>query len=182
MNHYEMAQNEAMGNHGIVTFAGARRLGISPVELDRWCKRGRLMRVGRGVYRFTSYPSQGIVSDIAAVLAGLEGSYLYGESVLNLLGLCPTRSYVMQVAVPRRIRRRLPDGLELVRGKAAYEPVRYEGLPCQRLEDAICACKDRMDGDRLLEAISAAEQKGYFMPHEAAKMKEEIANGQASAQ
>lgn len=177
MNHYEIVQCEAMGNHGIVTFAGAKRLGISPVELDRWCKRGKLMRVGRGVYRFTSYPSEGMVSDIAAVLAGIADSYLYGESVLQLLDLCPTRSYVMYIATPKRIRRKLPAGLEIVRGKVGYAPVRHEGLLCQRLEDAILACRGLMDKDRLSEAIDMAEQKGFFMPEEALKLKKELEHG-----
>lgn len=181
MTHYEIAQSEAMGNHGIVTVASARRMGISPVELARWCKRGKLMRVGHGVYRFTSYPASGIISDLAAVLAGIDGAYLYGESVIQLLNLCPTRSYLMQVAVPRRIRRKIPDGVEIVRGADGYEPVWHEGLPCQKLEDAIKACKGRMDADRLLEAVAMAEQKGYFMPEEVARLKGEFEHGKTSA-
>ena len=113
MKHWDTIQRTALGSNGIVTFAQARGLGVFPAEIYRWCKAGKLLKVGRGVYRLTTIPSQGFVSDMASLLAMIgEGAYLYGESVLALLRLCPTRPYIAYVAVPRRIRKTtLPKGI-----------------------------------------------------------------------
>ena len=79
MKNWDTLQQAALGSHGIVTFAQAKEMGIFPAELYRWCRKGLLMKTGRGVFRMTAYPSQGLVSDMAALLAMFgDDAYLVG--------------------------------------------------------------------------------------------------------
>lgn len=184
MKHWDRLQQQALSSYGVVTFAQARDVNVFPAEIYRWCKSGKLMKVGRGVYRLTSYPSQGLVSDMASLLALLgKGAYLYGESVLALLGLCPTRPYLAYVAVPRRIRKTsLPKGVIVVRGASGYRPTYHDGIACQRLSDAIRSCVGSMEVARLVEAIAEGERQGYFLPSEATELQNEVTHAQATTQ
>lgn len=184
MKKWEKIQQAALGSHGIITFAQAKAMGVHPAELYRWDASGRLMKLSRGVFRLTAYPSKGLITDMAAILATVgEGSYLCGESVLQLYNLCPTRSYVATVASARRVRRMtIPGGVRVVKSKPGYTPVYHEGIACQRLEDAIRSCIGVLETNRLEEAIDEAEEKGYFLRSETECLKREVAYAKATAQ
>ena len=184
MKKWDGIQQAAIGSHGIITFAQAKALGVYPVEIYRWVASGRLMKLNRGVFRLTAYPFNGLVSDMAALLAAVgEGAYLCGESVLQLYDLCPTRSYVAMVASPRRIRRTtIPKGVKIVKSEIGYKPIYHEGIACQKLEDAIRFCIGILEANRLEEAIDEAEDKGYFLPDEKEILKSEVLNAKATAQ
>ena len=184
MKHWDAFQQAAFGTHGIITFAQAKAIGVHSAEIYRWCKIGRLIKVGRGVFRLTTYPSRGFLSDMAALLAFFgEGSYLYGESVLALYDLCPTRSYVAMVAVPGRMRKTsIPEGVTVVKAKRGYRPVYHEGIACQQPMDAIRSCIGILERSRIMEAVDEAENKGYFMPAEAEMVRKDIENGKTAAQ
>ncbi len=183
MKKWEALQQAALGSHGIVTFAQAKAMGIFPAEMYRWCRKGLLMKSGRGVFRMMAYPSQGMVSDMAALLALFgDGAYLCGESVLALYGLCPTRSYVATVAVPGRMRKtNIPHGVTVVRARKGYNPIYHDGIATQRPQDAIRSCMGILEKSRLCDAVEEAERKGYFMPSESEELMKEIANGKATA-
>ena len=183
MKKWEKLQRTALGSYGIITFAQAKAIGIFPAEMYRWCRKGLLMKSGRGVFRMTAYPSQGMVSDMAALLALFgDGAYLYGESVLALYGLCPTRSYVAMVAVPRRMRKaNIPRGVTVVKTQTGYKPIYHDGIACQRPQDAIRSCIGNLEKSRLCEAVEEAENKGYFLRSESEYLKKEIENGKATA-
>ena len=68
---------------------------------------GKLLRVGRGVYRVPAWPHQESALYAEAVKRVGEGAYPYGESVVALLGLAPTDPSTIWVASPRRVRRSL---------------------------------------------------------------------------
>lgn len=183
MKNWDKFQQVAFGSHGIVTFAQAKAMGIFPAEIYRWCKSGLLMKVARGVFRMTAYPSKGMASDMAALLAIFgNGAYLWGESVLALYGLCPTRSYVATVAVPRRVRKtQIPNGVTIVRAQPGYKPIYHDGIACQRPEDAIRSCIGVLERSCLMEAAAEAENKGYLMSSESEELKKEIKNGKAAS-
>jgi len=184
MKHWDAIQQIALGSNGIVTFAQARDAGVFPAEIYRWCKAGRLLKVGRGVYRLTTIPSQGFVSDMASLLAMIgEGAYLYGESVLALLRLCPTRPYIAYVAVPRRIRKTtLPKGVIIIRSPATYRPIYHDGIACQRPADAIRSCIGLLESSRLVEAVAEGERQGYFLQSESSELVNEVTNAKTAAQ
>ena len=184
MKKWESLQQAAFESYGIITFAQAMNLGIFPAEIYRWRKKGRLMKVGRGVFRLTSYPSQGFLSDMAALLSLLgKGAYLHGESALALYGLCPVRSYVASVAVQGRFRKRLiPEGVNIVHSPPGYHPIHHDGIACQRPEDAIRSCIGVLERDRLMEAVDEAEDKGLLLVKEAEILRKMVADGKAAAQ
>lgn len=184
MKKWDKIQQTALGAHGIITFAQAKAMGVHPAEMYRWVASGRLMKLNRGVFRLTAYPSSGLVSDMAALLAAVgEGAYLCGESVLQLYNLCPTRSYVATIASPRRIRRTtIPKGVRVVKSRIGYKPIFHEGLACQRLEDAIRFCVGILESNRLEEAIDEAGERGYFLRDEMECLRREVINAKATAQ
>ena len=176
MKKWDIVQQAALGSHGIITFAQAKAMGIHPAEIYRWNAAGRLIKLNRGVFRLTSYPSKGLISDMAAILATVgEGSYLYGESVLQLYNLCPTRSYIVTIATPQRVRKTtIPKGVKIIKSPLEYKPIYHEGLACQKPEDAIRSCIGILETNRLEEAIDTAEELGYFLPTEKEFLKREV--------
>ena len=181
MNHFELVQAEAMGSHGVFTYKTAHAMGILSPELARWVKADRIVKVGHGVYRLASYPLQGTVTDMATLLAEVgEGAYLYGETVLGFLELCPTRSYVAFIATPIRCRRTLAEGVRVVHAQKGYQPMYEKGIPCQRVEDAILSSVGSVELSRLLEAVESAVEKGYLTEAEAVKLRERIRNGSST--
>ena len=183
MKKWDRVQQAALGSHGIITFAQAKALGVHPAEMYRWDATGRLVKLNRGVFRLTMYPSNGFVSDMAALLAMVgEGSYLYGESAIQLYDLCPTRSYVATVATPRRIRRTtIPEGVRVIKSQPGYKPVYHNGIACQKPEDAIRSCIGVLETNRLEEAIDEAGEKGYFLPSEKESLKREVNHAKATS-
>ena len=183
MKKWDRVQQAALGSHGIITFAQAKALGVHPAEMYRWDATGRLVKLNRGVFRLTMYPSNGFVSDMAALLAMVgEGSYLYGESAIQLYDLCPTRSYVATVATPRRIRRMtIPEGVRVIKSQPGYKPVYHNGIACQKPEDAIRSCIGVIETNRLEEAIDEAGEKGYFLPSEKESLKREVNHAKATS-
>ena len=181
MGHFETLQAEALGSHGVFSFKTARALGVRSPEIVRWQRNNRIVKVGRGVYKLTNYPSEGNASDMAAILAEVgEDSYLYGESVLGFLDLCPTRSYVVFVATSHRIRKTLPLGITLVSVKTKAKVSYHRGIPCQQLNEAILSSVGTIESERLSLAIEEAVSQGYFTEKEAAALSERIRHGQST--
>jgi len=160
MTYYDDIYELAADNYGLITSAKAKKLGISDKEMNALTKRGRLVRRGHGVDKLTHYvPTQNDAFAEAVALVG-TGSYLYGEPVIAMLGLAPTNPSRVFVATPARIRKELPDHIVIV--KANDDVTHYEGIPSQRLTDAIAACKKTMMPERLEEAAREAGRQGYI--------------------
>lgn len=99
---------------GLVTSAEAKEFGIPNTELVQQERRGKLVRVARGVYRMPIWPHQEAAPYAIAVKAAGEGAYLWGESVVALLGLTPTDPTRIWVASPKRIRRDVGQGVTVL--------------------------------------------------------------------
>lgn len=162
----------AAGNYGIFTRTDAQALGISDKELSRIARTGRLQRIGHGVYKLARYvPGPNDHYAEAVAIVG-KGAYLYGASVLELLDLV-TISKDSQgriyVACPRRVRRKLPASLVLVKVSDVQDsgkPTRYEGIASQTVADAIMACSDQLYGGQLEDVVSLARAKGLLSARE----------------
>lgn len=176
MSKWKSIQSAALSSHGIVTFAQAKAMGVYPAELYRWCKSERLTKLNRGVFRLTAYPMYGWVSDMAAILASIgDGAFLYGESALQLYNLCSTRSYVVTVGYPHRLRKaNLSKGISVIKTPTDYKTKYHNGIATQSPAEAIKSCVGVLERDRLIEAIDEAENQGYLTPHEAAELRAEI--------
>ena len=147
MSKYEEIYEVAADNYGIVTRDEAARMGVSDKELSRFTSDGRLTRIGRGVYRIKHHVPGNL--DPYAESVALAGP---GESVLAMFALCPTNPAKMYIGTPRRIRRKLPEGMKVVQRKGAKDVTEYEGIPSQTVVAAISSCVGKIMPDRLQEA------------------------------
>ncbi|MBR5258935.1 MAG: type IV toxin-antitoxin system AbiEi family antitoxin domain-containing protein [Eggerthellaceae bacterium] len=151
----------AVDDFGLITSAEAAQLGMSNAELVQQADKGRLVRVGRGVYRMPIWPFQKEAPYAIAVKSAGEGALLYGESVVALLGLAPTDPSKMWIGVSKRTRRDLGSGVTLVQVKNA-NPVWLEGIPCQPVAEAIDYAVVSMGWDRAMQAAEEALRQGYI--------------------
>jgi hypothetical protein len=97
-----------------------------------------------------------------ALLRVGDGAYLHGESVLALFGLADVNPRRIRVAVPRRVRAKLPDFIELTQVPADARTTFYEGLASQPMAEAILECRGRIETERLLDAARQTRQDGLL--------------------
>lgn len=160
---------------GLVTSEEARGLGISNAEMVQQERRGKLVRVARGVYRMPVWPHQEAAPYAIAVKAAGEGAYLWGESVVALLGLVPTDPTRIWVASPKRVRRDVGEGVTVLGMRQGGDATHYEGVRCQRAADAIRAAAPRLGRERAREAAEAARHEGYITGEEMDELRGELA-------
>lgn len=159
---------------GLITSAEAKELGVSNMELAQQERRGKLVRVARGVYRMPVWPYQEAAPYAIAVKAAGRRAYLFGESVVALLRLAPTDPTRIWIASPDRVRRSIGEGVTVL-GMRRQEPVtHYEGIPCQHVADAISAAAARLGRERALEAADAALREGYVTKRDLEKLREDL--------
>jgi len=174
MSYYEQIFEEAIGNNGLITTREAVEMGIPAVELVKLCHRGKLTRVGHGVYRIDKYFPQETDAYAAAVAKVGKGAYVVGESVLGYYRLCPTHEAVIHVGTPRRVRRRLPPTILLER-RPEGEPLHLmDGVPAQTLALAIRTARQSVETTRIMEAIRSARDRQLLQPEEAQELIKEI--------
>lgn len=173
MTYYDDIYELAVDNHYLITSKEAEKAGVPKVELVKLARRGKLENLSYGLYRLSRYvPSE---SDPYAVAIERVGSdaYLYGESVLALLGLAPTNPSYICVATPKRVRRKLPESIRVHQAKKGDpQPCIYDGVRSQRAKDAIVSCKGRMEDERLRDALAEAMEQGYVTQREADEVRE----------
>ena len=163
MNAYNTLYDEAAENYGLITTQMAERNGVSGMSLVMLERRGRLRRVGRGVYRLEQHPETEYDSYATLVAKAGEGAFLWGPTVLALENLCPTDPATLYVAVPGRIRRQLGRGVIVKNGagNASIKPL--HGIPAQPIEEAIRASRGSIMDERLVEAANRAKEQGLLL-------------------
>ena len=177
MSFFDTAYSISTENHGILTAFEARENGISSKDLARWLKIGRFIKLGNGVYKSTQYPSSEEDPYAIAVAQCGRGAYLCGESVLGFLRLMPTSIDRIYVKIPRRLRRRLPEGYIVCTGERGYIPININGVMCEKPADAIRRCIGIHMGERLMQAAENAYRLGYMDKHDLDQLQKEISNG-----
>ena len=174
MTYYDEIYERAVDRHYLFTTLDAREIGVPTIEVVKLARRGRLEALSNGVYRLARYvPSDSDPYAVAVARAG-EGAFLYGESVIALLGLAPTNPEKVFVGTTRRVRRSLPDSVELVKVKEPGRLTAYDGIPAQRAKDAIVACKGAVMSDRLRDAARRGVEQGYITAREAEELEGEM--------
>lgn len=165
---------EAVDDFGLITSAEAKEIGVSNAELVQQARRGKLKRVGRGIYKMPVWPYQEAAPYAVAVKSAGPNAYLYGESVVALLGLAPVDPARMWVATPNRIRRNLGEGVRLVERRPSDLVAHYEGIPSQPAADAIKTAANTMGRSRGLQAAEEAERMGYISHSEKERLMKEL--------
>lgn len=97
------------------------------------------------------------------------------------LHLAPTNPTWIYVASPRRVRRKVGEGIIVVQGVPAGKCTNYLGVRSQSLADALLACGSTVRADRRLRAAEEGLRQGYLDNEEFARVNKEIRHGQASA-
>ena len=167
MNNYNVIYEHAADNYGLITSAEAKTLGIPNVELVKLAHRGKLQRVGYGVYRIIHYiPTPYDKYAEAVTLLGNDAA-IYGESVLAMHGLALVNPVVIHIATKVRNRKKLPKHIKVLFSKKDINRVNYEGIPSQSVYNAIITCKGTVMAERLLEAINEAERQGLISEKDA---------------
>ena len=160
MAHFDSIYDIATDGCGIITAAQAREAGAAPSELNRWCADGRLLRRGHGVYKLARWVPTPYDTYAEAVALVGDKAYLHGESVLAMHGLALVNPRAIEVATPKRVRRRLPSWVEPVTAPKGERTMYYEGILSQRVADAIESCAGSVMPARLLEAARQTRDEG----------------------
>lgn len=140
----------AAAHHGVITVAEAEDAGVPAVEVRKLAFRGALRPYGQGVYVHSEVPSTTLTEPaVAAALAG-KGGFLHREAVLDLLGLGQFNPRRIRVGTGRRVRRALPDWMELeTRGDVPKEDLtQHEGIPVTTVRRALEDMQGRMPPER----------------------------------
>ena len=131
------------------------------MELVKLAKRGRLRRLGYGVYKLVQYSPAPDGLDAYADAIALVGAeaYLYAQSVLAMHRLCPTNPARIYIGTPSRCRKRLGNGIVVVAGRPCEEMEWYDGIPSQTVANAILSSRGMVMDERLAEAVETALRK-----------------------
>lgn len=175
MSYYDDIFDEAIGNYGLISSSRAAELGVPVRELVKIAHRGKLRRIGQGVYKLVRYaPSpDGLDSYAEAVAIAGKDAFLYGESVLAMHRLCPTNPARIWAATPRRVRKRPVPGVVILANVPCTAIEWHEGIPRQPIPDAIAACTGSIMPQRLRAAAAEAARLGLI----SAKQRNAIAKG-----
>lgn len=166
MSYYEQIYDEAIGKNGIITSQQALKLGIPSVELVKLARRGKLTRLGHGVYRIDKFfPTMSDPYAIAVALCG-EGAYVIGESVLAFYELCPVQTNTIVVGTTNRIRRQLPPTVCLKQFHVEPKLTLMDGIPAQTIPDAILEARNTIETTRLWDAVNVAAMRQLITPDE----------------
>ena len=166
---------EAVDDFGLISSAEAEELGVSNAELVQSARRGKFERVSRGVDRVPIWPTSAADPYAIAVKSAGKGAYLYGESVVALLGLTPTDPRKIWIATPTRVRRELGPGIKLIFRRTEDSLSRYEGILCQSVDKAIIDSVPTMGTTRAQQAVEEARRHGYLTEKQTATIKKELA-------
>ena len=165
----------AAEQHGYVTTRDAREIGVDPVQLRLLTARGRLERVGRGVYRVPVLP-RGEHDDLAAAVAWTLGrGAISHESALALHGLAAVDPSRIHLTVPRDNHPRAAGG-ELYRlhrrDLRATDITSVDAIPVTTVARTIKDCLDTgTDPYQLRTAIERAEADGTLRRSPAAELR-----------
>ncbi|MFZ1382126.1 MAG: type IV toxin-antitoxin system AbiEi family antitoxin domain-containing protein [Scrofimicrobium sp.] len=164
----------ALDNYGYVTTKDAVDAGVPAIELPKLAARGGLENVAYGLYRVPDVPTTPFDQFAEALFRVGEGAYLHGESVLSLFGLADVNPRRIKVAVPRRVRTKLPQFIELTQVPDAPRTTFYEGLASQLVANAILECRGRIETERLLDAAKQARREGLLTTTEWQRVMREL--------
>ena len=176
MSYYDDIYEYAADNYGLITAAEAKAIGVPNVELVKLAHRGRLIRLGHGVYRIERYIPTVFDKYAEAVAIVGDGAYIFGESVLAMHGLALVNPAVIHVAMPERIRKKLPPDIAGIYRKNTDQTTYYEGIPSQSVYDALLTCRESVMSERLLDAVNEAQRQGLITEKEAKAARKEISH------
>lgn len=178
---WDQVVERAAEHHGYVTTRDARDLDIDPTQLRLLAARGRLERIGRGVYRVPILP-RGEHDELAAAVAWTLGRGVVShESSLVLHDLSDVNPSRVHLTVPRDNHPRAAGG-DLYRLHRRNLPTsdvtEVDGIPTTTAERTIRDCiTDGSDPYQLRLAIDRAEADGLIRRAAVQELRDEPSRG-----
>jgi predicted transcriptional regulator of viral defense system len=176
---YTQLADVAAEQHGLVTQADARELGIPPGRLVTLAQRGILERRSNGVYQVPLIPTDRWTGYMEAVLwpRGVCG-VLSHETALDLYELSDVNPAKIHITVPKghRPRREVPAAYVLHHADLATSDVaRLEGVPIVTPERAIRQATEAGLRPSLIEqAIREGLRTGRLTRKQAARLDHDL--------
>lgn len=174
MTKYDDIYEYAVEHYGLISSAQAKEIGVTNNELVQYAKRGKVNRVGQGLYKLARYVPTSFDAYAEAVALVGPDAFLFGESVIAMHGLAPTNPTFLQVASSKRVRKTLPSYIKLIQMDADASWTSYEGVPSQSVADAIRSCRGKIMDDRLRDATKNARKQGLITQLEERELLEEL--------
>ncbi len=174
---YDKVLEVAVDQHGYVTTAQARTLGIHGDTIRKMAARGALERVSWGVYRMPTFPPSPFAQYMEACLwpAGVVGAISH-ESALAIRGLSDVNPARVHLTVPKnfRVRREIPPHMVVHNADLSEEElVSVEGVPTTAVRRAIEDCHGKHLGPALLrQAIEEGQRQGYLRAADVRELRE----------
>lgn len=152
MTSYDKIWDTAEDNHGIITSAQAKKLGVKPAAMVSMATNRKLVRIGQGVYKLEHHVPGPYDEYAQAVAMAGETAFIRGASALMMRKLIPFDPGVFYIGVTKRVRRKLPSGFSVMKVKDPNIE-RIEGIPVESVASAIEDARQNgaVDLDRLEE-------------------------------
>ncbi len=165
----------AIGQYEYVSTSEVGELGVPDVELRMIAARGKLQRVGHGLYRFEDLPRTRYDQFYEAVARVGRRAHLTGDAVLAFHELGVVNPRRIRVGSERRCERQLPDWIEFVREKVPPEAITvYELVASVTVAYALEQCIPIMMTERLVDAVDKAEREGLLNRREVISLRAKI--------
>ncbi|NLB47875.1 MAG: hypothetical protein GX814_09125 [Microbacteriaceae bacterium] len=163
----------AAARNGVLTVAEAEDAGVPAVEMRKLAARGALCAHGQGVYTHRDVPKTSFTEPTIAVALAGEGGFLHRESVLGLLGLGQFNPPKVRVGTRRRVRRALPEWMELEsrRDVPDEDLTSYDGVPSTTVRRALEDMRTRMPPDRWGAVVGEALRRDLISEQDAVAWK-----------
>lgn len=163
----------AASRNGVVSVAEAEDIGVPAVEVRKLAARGALRSYGQGVYTHCDVPTTPFTESTVAVALAGAGAFLDRESVLDLLGLGQFNPPRVRVGTRRRVRRTLPEWMELENRPDVSDAdlTVHEGVPGTTVRRALEDMKHRMPPDRWEALVGEASRRGLVDDEEVGMLK-----------
>ncbi len=168
----EQITNYALDRDGLFTLDDAAALGIPAVELRKLAHRGKLTRIGRGVYRteYSRFEPKSAFRE-ALALVGPE-AFLIGESALSVHDIGVFNPGRIHIATTKRVRRNLPKTISLhwVKDKTTFDVMEYDHVKFQSPYSVIKEIFWFTESERILSAIEDAKEFGFLKSEQVSEL------------
>ncbi len=169
----QLVREKALDQHGLITTRTAMEVKVPAVELRKLAQRGALKNLGYGLYRLKEARPGELDQYAEAIYRVGPMAYLMGESVLTIYNLALVNPKKIKVLTSRRIRRRLPEFIEVIQGRLDPDEItNIEGIPATTVARALRDCRESIMPSRFAEALKKAQEQGLITAGEAKSFKQ----------
>jgi hypothetical protein len=154
----------AARQHGLITTAQLRTIGLSDSAISKRARRGELHRIGLGVYAVGHDALSREGRWLAGVLGGGAGAGLRGRSAGRLWEVSRFAEPVVEVVVPRQ--RRSPPGVRFHRANDLdpRDLTRHRGIPVTTMHRTQVDLADVLTPHQLANVMHEAAFRGRLVP------------------